>query len=123
VKILLWEKDAEAAWREARDGGCSSDLWLELAARREKDHPEDALPIYLGRIEPTLAQKHNEAYKDAVGLLRKIGGLMARLGRGEEFVGYLASIRADHKPKRNFMKLLDQAFSGNRAPGGSRGAA
>ncbi|MEK7667456.1 MAG: DUF6880 family protein, partial [Gemmatimonadota bacterium] len=41
VKVFLWEKDIEAAWREAREGGCSNDLWLQLAAKREPDHPED----------------------------------------------------------------------------------
>ena len=107
VRVFLWEKDVDAAWREAREGGCSSPLWLELAAKRETDHPEDALPIYQGQIEPTLAQKHNQAYREAVGLLRRIGVLMGRLGRGAEFAAYLASVRAVHKPKRNFIALLD----------------
>jgi uncharacterized Zn finger protein len=46
VRIFLWEKNVETAWREAQEGGCSDDLWLELAAKRDKEHPEDALPIY-----------------------------------------------------------------------------
>jgi uncharacterized Zn finger protein len=108
VRIFLWEKDIDAAWREAQEGGCSNDLWMELAAKREKEHPEEALPIYQRQIEPTLAQKNNPAYEQAVDLLRKIRGLMARLGRESAFAEYLASIRAAHKPKRNFMKLLDK---------------
>lgn len=59
--------------------------------------------------EPTLNQKNNEAYREAIGLLRKVRGLMVRLGRESEFVRYLKSVRAAHKPKRNFMKLLDRA--------------
>ncbi len=62
VRIFLWEKDIETAWREATDGGCSPNLWMELAAQREKDHPEDAVPIYQAQIEPTLARKNNDAY-------------------------------------------------------------
>lgn len=109
VRIFLWEKDVEAAWREAQEGGCSNKLWLELAAKREKEHPKNALPIYQRQIEPTLNQKNNEAYRQAIGLLRKVGELMVRLGRKAEFTNYLDEVRAAHKPKRNFMKLLDRA--------------
>ena len=107
VRIFLWEKDVDAAWREANEGGCSNTLWLELAAKRENDHPEDALGVYQEQIEPTLGQKNNDAYKEAVGYLHKIRGLMTRLGREVEFAEYLGKVRAAHKPKRNFMKLLD----------------
>ncbi|MBI3015060.1 MAG: hypothetical protein HYY65_08400 [Candidatus Tectomicrobia bacterium] len=109
VKIFLWEKDVEAAWREAKEGGCSSDLWLALAAKREKGHPDEALPVYQAQVDPTLNRKNNQAYQEAVGLLRKIRGLMTGLGRGADFARYLESVRAAHKPKRNFMKLLDRA--------------
>ena len=106
-RIFLWEKDVEAAWHEAQQGGCSNDLWMELAAKLEKDHPEDVLPIYLAQIEPTLARKNNDAYQTAVSHLRKVRGLMIRLGREAEFARHLASIRTAHKAKRNFAKLLD----------------
>ena len=109
VRIFLWEKNVEAAWREAQEGGCSNDLWLELAAKRDKDHPEDALPIYQRQIEPTLDRKNNEAYAETISLLRKVRELMVRLERKDEFTNYLDKVRAAHKPKRNFMKLLDRA--------------
>jgi uncharacterized Zn finger protein len=108
VRIFLWEKDVEAAWREAQGGGCSNDLWLELAAKREREHPEEALPIYQRQIEPTLDRKNNEAYRQAIGLLRKVRELMVRLGREVEFTNYLDKVRAAHKVKRNFVKLLDR---------------
>jgi hypothetical protein len=109
VRIFLWEKDPEAAWAEAKSGGCTHDLWLDLAAKREKDHPEDALVVYQAQVEPTLAQKNNDAYREAIGLLRKVRGLLIRLGREPEFGDWLAALRLAHKPKRNFMKLLDHA--------------
>ena len=107
VRIFLWEKEGEAAWREAQEGGCSNDLWRELAAQREKEHPEDALPIYQHQVEPTLDRKNNDAYAEAMGFLRKVRELLTRLGREAEFTNYLDKVRAAHKPKRNFMKLLD----------------
>jgi uncharacterized Zn finger protein len=108
VRVFLWEKDIEAGWREAQEGGCANDLWLDLAAKREKDHPEDVLPIYQRQIEPTLDRKNNEAYQEAVRFLRKVRELMVRLGREAEFTNTLDKVRAGHKPKRNFMKLLDR---------------
>ncbi len=108
VQIFLWEKDAEAAWREAQAGGCSNGLWMELAAKREKTHPHDALPIYQRQIEPTLDRTNNDAYRQAVALLRKVRELMGRLGRETDFARYLSGVRATHRRKRNFMKLLDR---------------
>jgi len=32
VRIFLHEKDVESAWQEAKEGGCSGQLWLELAS-------------------------------------------------------------------------------------------
>ena len=109
VRVFLWENDVEAAWQEATQGGCSNNLWMELAAKREKEHPEDALLVYRRHIDPTVNQKNNEAYREAVGLLRKIRELMVRLGREADFGRYLESVRVAHKPKRNFMKLIERA--------------
>jgi uncharacterized Zn finger protein len=108
VRIYLWEKDDEAAWCEAKEGGCSNDLWMRVAGMREKDHPEDALPIYQSQIDPTVNQKNNQAYREAVSLLRKVRELMRRLGREAEFDRYVETVRIAHKAKRNFMKLIEQ---------------
>ena len=108
VRILLWENDVEAAWREAERGGCSQALWLELAARREAKHPEDALDIYWSRIEPLVEQTNNAAYGEAYDLLLKVRALMERLGREQEFEEYVELLRLEYKRKRNFIKLLDR---------------
>jgi len=109
VRVFLWGKDVEAAWREAQEGGCSDDLWMDLAARRETDHPGDVLPVYERQVEATLGRKNDEAYRAAIGLLRKVRDVMVRLNRGAEFAPYLWAVRAAHKPKRNFLKLLERA--------------
>jgi len=41
--------------------------------------------------------------------MHRVKKLLDRLGRGSEFAAYLAAVRAAHKPKRNLMKLLDEA--------------
>jgi uncharacterized Zn finger protein len=108
VRIFLWEEEVEAAWREAQEGGCSEELWLELAARREEEHPKEALAIYETRIEPLIEQANNAAYREAYGLLVNVRVLMHRLDREAEFEEYLMLLRAEYKRKRNFMKLLEQ---------------
>lgn len=110
VRIYLWVRKNEDAWREAKEGGCSEDLWIKLAGLREEAHPQDALAIYQARIEPALNLTNDEGYRRAVEFLRKVRGLMARLGRAEEFSRYLESIRAAFKRKRNFIKMLDRAL-------------
>jgi uncharacterized Zn finger protein len=112
VEIFIWEGDTEAAWREANAGGtCRRDLWLQLAAMREKDHPTDSIKVYKSFIDPIVEQKNNNAYKEAAELLGKIKALMERLGEQVAFHSYLTNVRAVHKPKRNFMKLLERFSS------------
>jgi len=108
VEIFLWENDPDAAWQEAQAEGCSERLWMLLAAGREQDHPQDAIDVYKKWIDPTVEKKNNQAYEDAANLMRKIRVLMKRLNRDAEFADYLRKVKAAHKPKRNFMKLLDQ---------------
>ena len=108
VRILLWEGELEAAWREAEAGGCDESLWLELAGRRKATHPEDALRVYRERIEPTIARKTKRDYADAVGLIEEVGGLLRRLGRESELPALVDEIRAAHARKRNLVALLDR---------------
>jgi hypothetical protein len=104
----LYERDAEAAWREAQAGGCSDGLWLQLAAAREKDHPADAAPIHLKHAEALVAVRTNGRYEDVVDLLVKAAAAMKQTGRSEEFVSRLEALRVKYKIKRNFIKLLNQ---------------
>jgi hypothetical protein len=99
----------ETAWKEAHDGGCNGGLWMLLAEKREKDHPEDALPIYQREVESTLSHAKNDAYAQAVKLLKKVGQVMTRMGDGRKFAAYLESVRVTHARKRNFVRLLSRA--------------
>jgi uncharacterized Zn finger protein len=108
VEIFLWEKDAETAWQEACEGGCSSELWLKLAALREKDHPRDAIAVYQKLISPIVDRTNNDAYAEAAGLLRRVEKLMNALGERDEFRQHLSRVRVEYKRKRNFMKLLER---------------
>jgi uncharacterized Zn finger protein len=108
VRIFLWEGKVEEAWLEAQSGGCEDGLWMELAAKREKEHPADAITVYQRQVDRIINKKENWAYSEAVKLLKKIQKMMTPLGRDKEFLEFVADIRVRHKPKRNLMKLLDQ---------------
>ena len=108
VEIFLYEGKAEDAWREAGVGGCSDGLWLRLAADREKEHPEDAAPIYMKYAEAAVAATSNGRYEDSVRLLAKAAVVMKRVDRSAEFVRHLDALRAKYKIKRNFIKLVEQ---------------
>ena len=108
VEIFLHEGNPEEAWREAQTGGCSDGLWLRVAATREKDHPEDAAPIYLKLGEAAVAATSNGRYEDALGLLVKAASVMRRLDRGAEFIRHFEALRLKYKIKRNFIKLVEQ---------------
>ena len=109
VEIHILDDDLESAWKDACEGGCSDGVWLTLAGKLEKEHPERALTIYQAQVEPTLAGKDKRAYEEATDLLKHVASLMKRLKR-DDFPHFLARVRFAHKAKRNFMKLLDAAF-------------
>jgi uncharacterized Zn finger protein len=108
VEIFLHEGDVDEAWREAGVGGCSDTLWLRLGAAREKEHPEDAAPIYLKQAEAGIARTSNGRYEDSVSLLVKAAAVMKRMDRSAEFVHDLEALRVKYKIKRNFVKLVEQ---------------
>ncbi len=108
VEIFLHEGYQEAAWREAQSGGCSEELWLALAKRREKTHPEDSIRIYQAHIDSLLRQTGDRVYREAIGTLETIRGLLVGSGREAAFRSLLAELRATQKRKRNLIKMLDR---------------
>lgn len=117
VEILLSENDAESAWKEAKNGGCRQEHWLKLAALREGEHPQDALPVYRDEIRRLLDNAgYSPDYTAVVRLVRRVRELMNRIGREAEFAAYLNELRAVYKRKRNLMKLLERVKSVAASP-------
>ena len=108
VEVLLFDGDVEEAWAESNAAGCRRDLWLELARRREGEHPLEAIPIWQAEVDRSIDAKNNPAYAQAVELIVRVGGLMSAAGQEADFPPYVAKLRATHKPKRNLMKLFDE---------------
>lgn len=106
VQIFLWEGEVERAWSEAKQNDCTSTLWLELAQRREVDHPADAVPIYQTQVEGLVARKNNDAYAEAAALVRRVRSALRCLGQASDFTTYLEDLKARHRRLRNFSALL-----------------
>ena len=98
VEIFLWEKDAEAAWKEAQSGICHEKLWIRLAELRSKDHPADAIAVYRRQVARLVQQTNNHAYGEAVTLIKKVKPLMARVSDSTFAGDYLPSCASHLKP-------------------------
>jgi tetratricopeptide (TPR) repeat protein len=107
VEIALWEEDLDAAWSAAHAGVCERNLLITLAGRLGASRPKDAIALYRRVVPPIVEQTNNYAYAEATKLIRKVGGLMQALNQSRQFGDYLAELRVQFKPKRNFIKLLD----------------
>ncbi|MBF0182343.1 MAG: hypothetical protein HQM03_20195 [Magnetococcales bacterium] len=108
VQAFLWEEDRDAAWNEARSGGCSGPLWLELAGLREKTDPYNSVQIYREHIRHLLKHADNRNYEESVEYLAKIKKLLRTMGKPEDFPAIVADVRNEHRRKRNLMALLDR---------------
>lgn len=107
VEIALWEEDLDAAWAAAHQSICDRNLLITLADKLEPSRPGDAISLYRQVVPPIVEQTSNTAYEEAIKLIRKVGGLMKAQDQSRPFGDYLAELRVQFKPKRNFIKLLD----------------
>lgn len=107
VEIALWEKDLDAAWASVHEGICDRNLLITLAGKLESSRPGDAISLYRRVVPLIVEQTNNAAYDEAIKLIRKMGGLMKTQKQIAQFGDYLAELRMQFKPKRNFIKLLD----------------
>lgn len=106
VEVFLWENNIDEAWAEAQAHGCSSSLWRHLAQAREADHPRDAVTVYLEMVAPLVEQTNNQAYQEAMELIRRCRDLWPKCGMVESFARYRDTLAEQYKRKRNFVKLL-----------------
>lgn len=83
-------------------------MWLELAKKREKTHTLEILPIYKKRIAHLIDQKNKPSYHEASVMIVHIGKLLSSIGEDSNFKDYVAELKLEHKPKRNFIEELSK---------------
>ena len=121
VRVFLWEKKVEAAWNEATSGGCSNDLWLDSPPNASRIIRKTQSKSTSARVEHTVARTSNEAYRDAIGLLRKVnspvGPTEARARIRRAFAGGPCSFQNEtelhqiDRPSEMVMRTLSEASS------------
>lgn len=103
VQILIHEQRFDAAWAAAYNHNASMHIRRQLAGASETTHREHAIGVYAEHIEQIVKLGGNHNYAEAAALI----GRMAGLRDTREQAAYVASLKAQHNRKRNFMKLLD----------------
>ncbi|TVT62962.1 hypothetical protein FNH05_00195 [Amycolatopsis rhizosphaerae] len=117
VRALLADERPDEAWEAAQRYECSPAVRLELAGRREAEHPADAIAVYRTHIDSLIEQKGAGQYEQAARMLRRVRTLHRKAGTPGEFAEYLAELVAAHKRK---VRLLDEIRRARIALPGTR---
>jgi uncharacterized Zn finger protein len=102
VSILIEENMFNAAWAVTRKDEVSFGARIALADASKTRHPREALEVYAERVNQFVNTGGNHAYREAAKLIAR----MAALQSEAEQAAYVATLKARHSQKRNFMKLL-----------------
>jgi uncharacterized Zn finger protein len=107
VEVFLREETPDAAWQEAQTGGCTDELWLNLARRRETKHPADAVAVYQELAARCIERTNKRGYEEAIVLIERLLPLMTEAGMGGQSPRYLQVLCETYKRKRKFIQMLD----------------
>lgn len=102
VCILTEERLFDAAWAAAREHKVSFGVKGTLADASKAAYPREALEVYAERVNQFVSTGGNHAYAEAAKLIAQMAGLQS----AAEQATYVATLKARHSQKRNFMKLL-----------------
>lgn len=102
IEILITEKQYEDAWVVLRERGAGAGLALKLAEKSEKTHKTEGIAVYRRHIESLVRMGGNRSYDEAATYIARLANLQTAAAHA----AYLDDLRARHKAKRNFIKLL-----------------
>lgn len=102
LQVFMHEQEMDSAWSIARTHGASLRVAMELAQATETTHGQDAVVIYVRKVEQLVEAGGNPAYEEAAQLIRRIASLQGKVEQAK----YVASLKSRFGRKRNFMKLL-----------------
>ncbi|HEX5281144.1 MAG TPA: SWIM zinc finger family protein [Micropepsaceae bacterium] len=102
IEVLIQEKLFDRAWAIVRKHGASAQSKESLARASEATHREQAIDIYVERVDQLAAAGGDHAYAEAMRLINRMAGLRDAAGQA----AYLADLKIRFGRKRNLMKLL-----------------
>lgn len=92
----------EAAWTVARKHKVSFGVNMALVDASKATYPREALEVFAERVNQLVSTGGNHGYGEAAKVIARIAALQSEA----EQAAYIATLKARHRQKRNFMKLL-----------------
>jgi len=109
-EIHLEEQDPGSALQLALQQPLHPENLLRVI-RANQQQVVKILPLYVRLAEYYIQQTNNNAYRDAIELLKEVNAVAGEKLE-EKLMGEVARLRSQYKVKRNFRKWLDEAFPG-----------
>lgn len=110
LEIYLFEGRLDEAQALCAERAVSPTLLHQLAQALKA--PDESLPLYLRLVRHQVQQTNNQGYRDGIALLQELQGRFETATQRDAFEAALAQLRTEFKPKRNFIKWLNEAFPG-----------
>lgn len=108
VSILILEGDYDSALREARSGACDDEVLKDLAGRIAMTDPEGALDLYRRLVMMYAEGKNGYTYEKLIEVMRRMGRLMKKQNRREEYLEYVKGVREKYRRRYALVKMLDR---------------
>lgn len=109
--VLLGEGHDDQAWDlmvANQDWDPGEDRLERLAKAREREHPGDALDLYVRVVHRTLVQAGRRNYQVAVRLLRRAQKVAIAADRGDDFDALVVTLREEHRRRPTLIEMLDR---------------
>jgi len=84
-------------------------LRVQVAQASEKDHPRDAIRLYLQAAEDLISARGRENYVEAAGLLARVRALCEALGEPGNWQATILDLRERHRALRALKEELNRA--------------
>jgi len=103
AEALKWYRKASAD----RFGWGGSGLAEQVAREVTQTHPDESIAIWRKLAEQCIAHGNRKGYEASLRQLRPMRRLLIQLGRQDEWDGYLAGLREQHRRRRALLETLD----------------
>jgi uncharacterized Zn finger protein len=104
--ILLGENRPDEAWAVIDRYPTEAETREAVADRRARTHPADAIRVYKSVVDDLIKMATNDSYRLAADHIAKMRPWFPHTGA--TFSKYVASLREEHRRKRNFLAELDE---------------
>ena len=109
IKILLQDDELDAALAISQQYKVDTTLLLKIARKFNKK-PVMAMPLYERLVRTHVQGGNNNLYHQAIDLLKELQGMLKVPAHQKSFNILLMDFRGEFKPKRNFIKWLNETF-------------